>query len=1681
MPIELRYYKNLFWAEGNVKPNRIPDPQKRDIVARQPRMYDFFNGYIKLYGLWNYAIYEGRHYFLDILYRFDEKRQSYGYSMRLDIWTEALKRKPTLKGILNVSNNDELLNEHLQYTYPTLLEPANSKRINFVEKAFDWRKQVIKKKANPNIKQYVITADSWQRFINAHRSRYAQAYINDWSRKFFNDPGTDAIYIFDYLRLGSLQNGWKSWLIRKVNKFLDELGDNHKIAKCTTPANSALVGRYCITSKIEGIGGGEENVDIDLIDLSGLKDVVEVRASDLGGVLVPETDFSLDTAIFNIEGEKHDADFGFKVCRKFYGSFVSRNQRGRLRGTGLGSWVVDETDILYYRDDRYGNYVKIDCQTRGSETSSVPLQTRDTAYFNWGINNPVQCLKFKAEAAGVEEHISYGITYWVDRINFTLNFATRDLLKAVRDEKPNKLLFPYPHYFNVDAYYSYVNDEYFRKMDNAPGYGFLIYQTIRNWHTWNTIEYKGDIKLNSLKVITGLNKVFHDEYGSDKLSWLPTLVPQDSGIKGNMGVLLFYLDYFSFLHFTPTDKNYDYAYGNSAWAQAFKLNSLLKGGAPTWYVPLDTKTDLNLNGTIVENPFTNERYGAHADKRLRILNSVTIQEELLLEDPKNPEVFGGLEKGDYFFTDLEYALSDIRNRNPNNLLNVERFPNDRCTDYRWINPETATNRKSIGILSDFVRRWEEENQQHYFDVLKNTLVLCSTKDKKLEIRLFQYFKKTHSLDTSSRQILYSVNGNIDQEVKYIRLKNLGIEIDPTKQDIPDEVKLRIIKQFYETNSYKIEGNKWSWVNIEDLEKSPRDRIFDLVGTSWYVHIKKGKVSLIAKDTDTNKQEGRFENLFKPKREKINTLEPVEGLKNLTLLEKVNQKCFLNIHTDIRPIRAKFDFSKTNNFDITLQTPKASRLPTGSNYYILQIKDKFDVVDREILAIPKLPTDAVDIAASAQIEQQRLLALRAQQDYDLAMGRLETRESWIEEEYRRQGWDLSMQKWKFGLNLAGEVAGMAAKFAPLPGKAAALYGAYEMMDDYLAYVQGLPGVQSAEWQSVNPAITNAQTDLMRKGKSFINQGIGTIAGTIMQAMHFKETQKRADFNREMAVRNLNISKTQTSFIHERAKQDSAIHINSLSNVYRKQPINDAYLVEEVNKMKDLNDGQEMQAVHLTVYTPSAEQLKYLIDHKERHGVDCFIPNQTYKFYFGMSPDVIRFKDLYDEELTELSLPELRKAFLAMIYAGVKIVNVEESHLIEETEEERLNAELTLEKDINKRLEGQNQELEVKNTELGTKVTDLENAKEGLEKVKSELTAKADKLTAEITQINAEIQKKQAEVTKLETDLKSATTRAETLSASVKRLEGELTTTNNVKNLLQAEVNQMRPKVQELQQLEREKTELKTKIKTLTNTVGELANKVHSLTNQIAALTGGTIAWTYEGVPKPQENQSLEAQIAALQNQLNALSNISSNVEGTVISHHADFEGKVAVDREETNLKAAIGFKTNILDRDENQLDDSGVLGIFRSFLNFLLGGNNSFENFLNQAAETQQGQALKAKILNKRNELLRGGWNKSNRTQFMQNFMWQPISYMVDFFNFWEEVVTLIINPLPGSSENLFSKYYSSDNRAFVTSFLMFLITFNWITKEPLPQNLIDVEKMKSWTRWDSGWYEHLDNLYKKNK
>lgn len=1414
MPIEVRFYKNLFWADGNVKPNRMPSPDQSKTFRRQPTMYDKSNGYIKLFGEWNYAIYKGRHYFLEKAYRLDEDKQSYGYAMRLDFWMEALLRKPKLHGIVDVSNNDELLEKHLQYTFPTLVDPAESTRVNFKETENKWYQHLSVKEAGyDNLWQEVISKTNWDWFIHRHRSEWVRDYVENWVPNYFSQvKGTDAIYIFGQLRPYKLRSGWKVKLAKKINKFIKSLGEEHKVAKVTSPEGSPIVGNYCITYKTEGIGGGDEAVDIDEIDLSGLKDIVEVRLTDLEASPLTVEDFNEHTAVFDDSLDPSfvpRSTFGFKVCRNIYGSLRGKNSSGKDYALALGAPILDESKYIFV-----GTRVKDTTRYQAFFT----YEHEGGYYWTWGYQGiKQQYLTFKVEVAGLPSTASHGVTHWVDRANFGLDFTTYEAARDPQFNPPRSYSYPKPSFIE-----SLDNSYPFQKINNYPGYGFLIYQTIRDWRDWDTIEYKGTASLTDLDVITGINETFNVNYSwSDKSSYLPLIVNETTNLRGNMGVLLMHLDLYLFLHIVPTLNSSRTGEVDSEWARALKLSNISINKSKKTFLDY-VQADLIWNGQAIINPYSAEgRYLEWSTKKYKRLRDVTLQENLDLREVATKSGKGiSIMKGDYFFTDLEYRLSPITTRDPRKF-----FDDWHTSSVSYFYQGDSKAKLAQGVLSDFIVL-KDDNRKEFFDEIDHTVVLCSNKNKGIEVRGCTVFEKHHFLSSDPKQILYSVNDKQEQLVRYVHLKNLGATIDPNEIALSEATRLKILRAFYEFFGYKFGVNKWSWISDNTLEKASYDRIFDLVGTSWYCHLKKGKVSLIAKKQFQSK-------IFKKLESKVSIIEPTDKLKKLSLLEKVNQRNYLAIHTEIKPINTKFNFSEDSRFNVSLFTPKPTPyVNVGSNHYILQVKDKFDVIDREILSIPKMPTDALDIANGSRVEELRLMQLRAEQDYAIGTGQLDLKEKRIEEYWYRAKWDAAfgMAERLFNTSKPVLFSGMRAVKSQMGVKSAARSGNLETyMDAQIA--------QHKSFQS-----------LARQGIRF---GMNTAIGQVTAIPNLIEDLRRASFERETAIKELNLRRNELDLRHERAKQDSFLRINAISNVHRRGIINDALLIDEINKTKELNDGQEMKPTHLIIYTPSEEQLKYLIDHKDRHGVDCYIPNQRYEFYIGMKPDVIRFKDLYSENIEELDDLVIRDGFLKMVIGGIKIVDVsEERALIEPTLTEKLQTEVIVEREENSRLKTQNSDLT-----------------QELEEVSIKYDEEKDK-TKDLTTQNQQLVTQKE---KLQVDLTSATNRADTLSQSVHRLEGELTTEKNVKNLLQQEVNQMRPQL----------TEVKQKNQDLTQKIIDLATRVHNLTNQIAALTNQKITWTYEGDPATGK-VNLDQSLHNLDSQLSALGKISTAV-GTDTTH------------------------------------------------------------------------------------------------------------------------------------------------------------------------------------------------------
>lgn len=110
MPLTVGRVENLFWANNSYKkPNCAPTFIESQEINQRPIIYGFMGGRTHLYGdQWNYAIYKGVYYFLQIEDCKDLEKQHYSYALIRDMWMNMiLNHNIEVHGFLSTTNRDE--------------------------------------------------------------------------------------------------------------------------------------------------------------------------------------------------------------------------------------------------------------------------------------------------------------------------------------------------------------------------------------------------------------------------------------------------------------------------------------------------------------------------------------------------------------------------------------------------------------------------------------------------------------------------------------------------------------------------------------------------------------------------------------------------------------------------------------------------------------------------------------------------------------------------------------------------------------------------------------------------------------------------------------------------------------------------------------------------------------------------------------------------------------------------------------------------------------------------------------------------------------------------------------------------------------------------------------------------------------------------------------------------------------------------------------------------------------------------------------------------------------------------------------------------------------------------------------------------------------------------------------
>lgn len=297
------------------------------------------------------------------------------------------------------------------------------------------------------------------------------------------------------------------------------------------------------------------------------------------------------------------------------------------------------------------------------------------------------------------------------------------------------------------------------------------------------------------------------------------------------------------------------------------------------------------------------------------------------------------------------------------------------------------------------------------------MVICSTREGDIEIRECFRFSKLHRLHsdiysanladsrtdidslegfggsrkakidtlsystndlTEREQAIETVNGQIMTRVGYTALKKIERgQIEKIDEPLPPELIKTVIAAFLKSNGYKLSPDNQSFLYFQrkDFEEAV-DLFFDLKGTDWYLHVKSGRISLIAKKSE----------LFKAKDLKVSKLKENKELKELSVIEKVNQKCVLNVYTQQRLLNTRFNFDN-DKLNVSVKAINPSHRLNPTNYYQMNLRGDYDVIEREILPIQKKQLEeTATIVDYTQLEALRVQMRRNDRDYDIQMAK-----------------------------------------------------------------------------------------------------------------------------------------------------------------------------------------------------------------------------------------------------------------------------------------------------------------------------------------------------------------------------------------------------------------------------------------------------------------------------------------------------------------------------------------------------------------------------------------------------------------------------------------------------------------------------------------------------------------------
>lgn len=263
------------------------------------------------------------------------------------------------------------------------------------------------------------------------------------------------------------------------------------------------------------------------------------------------------------------------------------------------------------------------------------------------------------------------------------------------------------------------------------------------------------------------------------------------------------------------------------------------------------------------------------------------------------------------------------------------------------------------------------------------------------------------------------------------------------------------------------------------------------------------------------------------------------------------------------------------------------------------------------------------------------------------------------------------------------------------------------------------------------------------------GLGSkaVAQSMSHGFRFPELQKQIDVDKQLGASELAIESTVINTAHLDRQIEQQNKLSALSNSYNNPMINEREVLGMYMEKDEWHGGKKLKPAYLFVCVPSEEQLKQLRSFKEEFGIICDIPDVTMNFYDEMEPDVVRFRNLDDANITGIDNLAVREFLRVHLLAGIKIVKTSEKTYRLLTTHEYKDEILRIGVDLNTH-KSDIADKDRQITALTTRVNEIEGQiREECNREKADLNNRINEIQQQLNNVNIDLAKKVEELEKL----------------------------------------------------------------------------------------------------------------------------------------------------------------------------------------------------------------------------------------------------------------------------------------------------------------------------------------------